>query len=284
MERNASFQMIRLRKKTVASVSSAAVFIGCLVVSLPAIAMFSDDEARRAILDLRARVEALNTRIDDLQKQLQNSAQGQLQLLNENERLRADLALLRGQLEETGRLATTGKSQQKGLYLDLDQRLKQLEPVTVEANGITYRVSTPEKTRYDELQEALKSGDVKKTVSLANRFTLQFPGSSLGPRVLMTKGTALYADKNYKAAIAARESFIDRYPGHPEIPQAMLNLAASQAESGNTSAARTTLQAVIKDYADSPAASDAKERLKTLAKPAAPAPSKAPPTKSPPAK
>jgi len=276
--------MLVLRQITAASLSRAAVFFGAMAIAGASSAMFSDDEARRAILDLRARVEAANARIDDLQKQLQNASQGQLQMLNENERLRAELARLRGQLEETGRLATTGKSQQKDLYLDLDQRLKQLEPVTVDINGTTHRVSPAEKTRFDEVQESLKAGDFKKAAALANRFLLQFPGSSLGPRVLLTKGTALYADKNYKAAIAARETFIDRYPGHPEVPQATLNLAASQAESGNTSAARTTLQSLIKEFPDSPAAAEAKDRLKTLGKPAASAPTKAPAAKAPPAK
>lgn len=272
--------MIVLHSITAASLSRAAVFFGTLTIASASWAMFSDDEARRAILDLRARVEAANARIDDLQKQLQNASQGQLQLLNENERLRAELARLRGQLEETGRLATTGKSQQKDLYLDLDQRLKQLEPVAFEVNGTTHRVAPAEKARFEEIQDALKAGDFKKVASLANRFMLQFPGSSLGPRVMLTKGTALYADKNYKAAIAARENFIERYPGHPEIPQATLNLAASQAESGSTSAARATLQSLIKEFPDSPAAAEAKERLKSLGKPAPSAPAKAPAPKA----
>ncbi len=276
--------MLVLRQITAASLSRAAVFVGTLAIAASASAMFSDDEARRAILDLRARVEAANARIDDLQKQLQSTSQAHLQLLNESERLRAELATLRGQLEETGRVATTGKSQQKDLYLDLDQRLKQIEPVTVETNGTTYRVSPAEKARFDELQEALKAGEFKKSVGLANRFMLQFPGSALGPRVLLNKGTALYADKNYKAAIAAREDFIDRYPGHPEVPLAMLNMAASQAESGSPAAARTTLQSLIKEFPDSPATAEAKERLKTLAKPASTAPAKAPAAKAPPAK
>lgn len=266
--------MVRQTRPMAALVTGAAIFLVAVAASPRALAIFSDDEARRAILDLRTRLEvsnsrmdALNSRIDDLQKQLQNSAQGQLQLLNENERLRADLARLRGQLEETGRLATTGKTQQKDLYTDLDQRLKQIEPVTVESNGVTFRVSGPEKAQFEELQESLRSGNFKKSSSLADRFMVRFPASQLGPRVLLIKGTALYADKNYKAAIAARESFIKRYPEHPEVPQAALNLAASQAESGATPAARKTLEDIIQNYPDTAAATEAKERLSMLPAP-----------------
>lgn len=266
--------MVRQTRPMAALLVGAAIFICIAGIGSPAFAIFSDDEARRAILDLRtrlevsnSRVDALNARIDDLQKQLQNSAQGQLQLLNENERLRADLARLRGQLEETGRLATTGKTQQKDLYIDLDQRLKQIEPVTVESNGIAYRVSGPEKTQFEELQESLRSGNFKKTSALADRFMVRFPASQLGPRVLLMKGTALYADRNYKAAIAARESFIKRYPEHPEVPQAALNLAASQAESGATAPARKTLEDILQNFPDTAAAAEARERLSMLPAP-----------------
>ena len=93
-----------------ASISSAAIFISLSTFAGPTLALFSDDEARRAIIDLRVRVESLSSTIDEMDKRLQSSAQGQLQLLNENERLRQDIARLRGLVEETGRLASTGKN------------------------------------------------------------------------------------------------------------------------------------------------------------------------------
>jgi len=264
--------MARLRQIVAASHVSAAIFISVFGVSTPAAAsLFSDDEARRAIIDLRVQVEALNKKITDLERQLATAGQGQLSLLNENERLRSELALLRGQIEEANKVATTGKSQQKDLYTDLDQRLRQIEPVAVAADGITFRVSTEEKTRFDELRETLRTGEFKKVEPLAQQFEQSFPLSPLLPNVLLSKGTALYADKNYKASIAARQEFIERFPNHPGRPQATLNMAASQAESGNPNTARGILEGLIKTFPNSPAAAEAKERLKSLIKPAAPA-------------
>ena len=271
--------MARMRFIMAAPISRAAIFFCALgVSSLAQASLFADDEARRALIDLRVQVEALSTKITDLERRLQSATQGQLTMLNENERLRAELASLRGQIEEASKVVTTGKSQQKDLYSDLDQRLRQIEPVALTFEGITYRVSPNEKTRFDELRELLRTGDFKKSIAAAQAFEQGFPQSTLSPHVLLIKGTALYADKDYKGSIAARQDFIERYPNHPGRPQATLNMAASQAESGNPNTARGLLEDLIKAYPNSSAATEAKERLKALPKPAAPA--KAPPPKA----
>jgi len=269
-----------------ASLPSAAIFISLLSVAGPSLAIFSDDEARRAIIDLRVRVESLASTIEEMEKRLQSSAQGQLQLLNENERLRGEIARLRGLVEETGRLANTGKNQQKDFYLDLDQRLiqidqrlKQVEPVAIAVDGFNYRVSAAEKVQFEELRELLRTGEFKKTAQSAQAFHQAFPNSPLSASVLLTKGAALYADKDYRNSIIARQEFIEKFPNHPARPQATLNLAASQAESGNPNTARGILENLIKNFPNSSAAAEAKDRLKALPRPAAVAPAKAPQSK-----
>ncbi len=273
--------MAQMRFTMAAPISRAAIFFCALgLSSLAQASLFADDEARRALIDLRVQVEALSTKITDLERRLQSATQGQLTMLNENERLRAELASLRGQIEEANKVVSTGKSQQKDLYTDLDQRLRQIEPVALTVDGITYRVNPDEKTRFDELRELLRTGDFKKSIAAAQAFEQGFPQSTLSPHVLLIKGTALYADKDYKGSIAARQDFIERYPNHPGRPQATLNMAASQAESGNPNTARGILEGLIKAYPNSPAATEAKERLKALPKAAAAAPAKAPPPKA----
>ena len=46
-----------------------------------------------------------------------------------------------------------------------------------------------------------------------------------------------------------------------KAPDAMLNIASSQAELGDAKSARETLQALVKKYPTSPAAEQAKQRL-----------------------
>lgn len=290
--------MVGIRKAMAASVSSAAIFISGLTLAVSpsqAVTLLADDEARRAIIDLRSRIEAMDSKILELERRLQVSTQGQLQILNENERLRGELARLRGQIEEAHQAANTSKSQQKDLFLDLDrrlgqqkdlyadidQRIKQIEPVPISVDGVNFRVSPAEKTKFEELREFLRSGEFRKSVAAADAFQQAHPGSVLSAHVLLLKGSALYADRDYKSAILARQDFIDRYPQHPARPQAMLNLAASQAESGSPTLARGTLEGLIKTYPNSPAAAEARDRLKTL-RPTAPA--KSGPTKAAPSK
>jgi len=265
------------------------LFPVCFLLANSAWALFSDDEARRAILDLRARVEALNTRITELDQRIQSSAQGQLELLNENERLRSELAKLRGKLEETGRATVTGKDQQRDLFTDLDQRLKKLEPfadldqrlkklepVAVQLNGATLLVSPAEEKKFQDMQALLKAGDFLKAAQSAAEFERLFPASALASRVLFDRGTALYAAKDYANAITARQEFIAKYPGHPNKPQAILNLAASQAEAGTRITARTTLLNLIRDYPNSDVIPEAKSRLKELPQGGTPAPAATP--------
>ena len=278
--------MIRCLKTMAASVPSAAIFFcltGVLTVFHPAQAQsqfFADDEARRAIIELRTRVELLLGKVAQFERQLQTASQNQIQLLNENERLLNEVARLRGQIEEAGRAVTIGKDQQKDLYTDLDKRLRALEPVAINVDGLQYRVSIDEKNQFDEVRELLKTGNFKKTVEVAETFERYYPNSLLAAAVLLNKGTALYADSNHKAAIQARQDFLDRYPNHPARAQVMLNLAASQEESGNPSTARVTLENLIRLYPNSASAAEARERIKTLPKPPPPPPAP-PPSRAP---
>lgn len=280
--------MVGIRKAMAASVSSAAIFISGFTLAPSASqanTLLADDEARRAIIDLRTRVESMDSKIVELERRLQLSAQGQLQILNENERLRSELARLRGQIEEAQQTVNTGKSQQKDLFLDLDrrlsqqrellsqqrdlykdvdQRIRQIEPVPLSVDGVNYRVSPQEKAQFEEVRELLRNGEFRRSVSAADAFQQAHPASVLASHVLLLKGSALYADRDYKAAILARQDFIDRYPNHPSRPQAILNLAASQAESGNPMTARGTLEGLIKSYPNSSAATEARDRIKTL--------------------
>lgn len=263
-----------LSKQVTASwLPSLAVVLWVGLAANPAWSLFADDEARRAIIDMRTRIEALNNRVNELERALQNSAQNQIQLLNENERMRSEVARLLGQLEELGLATRSGKSQQKDLYLDIEKRmqeqqaametrLKQLEPLAVQVNGVNYRVTAAEKSQFEQLQAAMTQRDFKKAIRLAQEFEKENAQSSLLPEVLFARGTALYAEKDYRASITARRELINRFPKHPTIPQAMLNLAASLAETGNPNSARRTLEDLVKNHPKSAEAAEARKRLK----------------------
>jgi TolA-binding protein len=99
--------------------------------SCSAFALFSDDEARKAILDLRVQVTAGQNAQIEFQNQIEELSQ-------ENAKLRGRTDLLEKQIEEL-------TAQQKSFYQDLNSRLKTFEPQTLEIEGIQGRVEPGEK-------------------------------------------------------------------------------------------------------------------------------------------
>ena len=111
----------------------------------PALAILSDDEARKAILDLR--------------KTLANT---QLELQSQIERLKSENAQLRGQIEGLQRQSEELIASQKTNYQDLDTRLSKFEPRTLEIEGVTGTIQPGEKAAYDEALAAFQAGQLKK--------------------------------------------------------------------------------------------------------------------------
>ncbi|HVJ60177.1 MAG TPA: tetratricopeptide repeat protein, partial [Burkholderiaceae bacterium] len=73
-----------------------------------------------------------------------------------------------------------------------------------------------------------------------------------------------YALKEWRNAITAQQTVVDRYADSPRVPDALLNIAASQVELNDRARARQTLQRITKDFPESDAAKAAAERLKSL--------------------
>ncbi|GAB1413720.1 hypothetical protein MASR1M97_24560 [Candidatus Desulfobacillus denitrificans] len=93
-----------------------------LVAALPAqAALFDDEEARKRIEQLRTEV---NARMDKLEA----ASRGQIDLANQIEALKAEVAKLRGQVEVLSNEVESTQKRQKDFYIDLDNRLRKLEP------------------------------------------------------------------------------------------------------------------------------------------------------------
>lgn len=240
--------------------------------------LFSDDEARRAILDLRAKTVTLEAQNQALVGRLDGMARGQLELFSQIERLRADLAILRGSIEQATQSSTLTRQQQKELlqqqkelFQSLEQqlqkadaRLRQVEPQIFEIDGQKLSVSPDEKQAFEAIQAAVATKDFGAAVGQLVRFNQRHVGSSLAPWGLFLEGTMHYAQRNFQASILSLSSLRDRFPQHPKTADGLLTLAASQVEAGQTSNATRTLQDLIKRNPNSDQAKTAKARLATL--------------------
>jgi tol-pal system protein YbgF len=254
--------------------------------SAPAHALFGDDEARRAIIDLRSRVELqsrdFNARITELNNQintqfsarldaltqrldrLEQSARGQLELQNQIEQLRQETARLRGQLEvQTNELAQTQR-RQKDVMAEIDARVKPFEPVSVQIDGKTVNVEPEERRTYEGAMTALRAGDFATAQAGFSVLRLRWPSSAYGPGALYWTGSAQFAQKDCKAAMSTQQQFITRHADHPKVPDALLTIGLCQIEAGDKRGARKTLESVVDKHAGTPAAAQAKERLASL--------------------
>ena len=118
------------------SLARIAVAALCLAASAGAsAALFEDDEARRAILELRGRVEAQRQAIErDADIQRQDAAQlrrSLLELQGQIESLRGEIARLHGQNEQLLREVAEMQRRQKDIVQGVDERLRKVEPSKV---------------------------------------------------------------------------------------------------------------------------------------------------------
>ena len=248
-------------KKLTKSGLAAALLAAFAYLPLHASAgVFDDDEARKAILDLRAKVDALsqqvNARIDT-----KADKSSTLDLVNQNETTLQQIAQLRGQVEVLANELANAQKRQKDFYVDLDNRLRKLEPRQVTIDGQQAQVDPAEQKAYDAAMLLFKAGDYKTAAVALSEFTRQYPESAYAANAQYGLGTAYYAQKDCKSAIAAQQVLIKAYPDSPKAPDAMLNIAFCQSDLKDK-AYKKTLQDLIKTYPDSAAAETAKQRLK----------------------
>ncbi len=237
-------------KKTLIAALMAA--FSCASLSAHA-ALFGDDEARKAIIDLRAKVDGVQ------QSKAETSAV--LTLSNQNDALKQEISRLNGQIEVLSNEVQNLQQRQKDFYVDLDNRLRKLEPQVVAVDGKDAMVGQSEQTAYDNALALFKAGDYKKSGSSFADFIQRYPESAYAPSAQYWIGNAYYAQRDYKNAIAAQQALLKKYPDNPKAADALLNIASSQVELKDRPAAKKTLESLVAKFPNAPAAQTAKERL-----------------------
>jgi tol-pal system protein YbgF len=234
--------MSRSITHSVAASGRAALVALLLLAGAPAHALFQDDGARKAILDLRARVDQLANDFEARLSRLEQVSHGQLQLQSQIDAMRQEIASLRGQIEvQANHIAKTQK-QQRDLATSIDSRLKRFEPVEVTIDGKTATVDQAERRAFEAALAMFRSGDFNAARGAFEAFLVQYPDSPYVPSATFWLGSSQFALKDYAAAIETHANLVARHPENPRAPDAMLNQAYAQIESGKKAAGRQTLQ------------------------------------------
>jgi tol-pal system protein YbgF len=234
---------------------AAACVVGSAFVGAPAHAgVFDDNEARKAVLDLR-------TKTDSLANQLSAAQRTILDQSNRIDQLNQQVATLRGQNEDMSNQLATLQKQQKDYYADLDARLKKFEPQQQTVDGVQGAVQPGETEAFNAASTQFRNGDFKSAAASFKAFVAKYPQSPYQPTAQYWLGNALYAQRDYKGSTAIWQNLVKTYPTHPRAPEALLAIANNQIEQGQKAAAKKTLEQIISEYAGTEVAQSAQSKM-----------------------
>ncbi|MGH8664333.1 MAG: tol-pal system protein YbgF [Burkholderiales bacterium] len=260
-------------------------------------ALFGDDEARNAIAVERKRVDevsaqvaaqrqqldAINTRLGKIEEATGKN-QPVLDLFREIEGLKQELARMRGQMEVLNNGIEQAQKRQQDFYVDLDTRLRRLESASAPAamGGIpsgpgdmtaggkpgtappatAAGTSGSAETRaYEAAQNLRRIGNYQGAIVAFQNFLKQHPKSPLAPSAQYWIGDSYFNMRDFRLAISSQRLLLASYPDSSKVPDALLNVASSQAELGETAAARKTMDELVAKHPGSDAAEKARRRM-----------------------
>jgi len=247
-----------------------------------------DSEIKAINARIDSEIKNINTRIDNQIEQLARRIDTKADdkkvnaLFTDLEKLRSDLrsevAELRGQVEILNN--ELRKSQQKvdkltndlanesrktkDLHKNVEDRLSRLEPRRQTIDGVDYELTQKEQKAIDEATALLKKRDFANAAKAFATFLQRFPGSDYAPQAYYLLGSSYVAADDCKNAIPALQTVVSQDKKIQKTPDVMLNLAICHQDLDNSDAARSTLEALIKEYPSSPAAETARGKLNAL--------------------
>lgn len=238
-------------------------------------ALFSDDEARKAILELRdsiaesdrqqkERLDALGKRIDELANRVDAMQHGQLEAANGSDATNQAIAQLRGATEQLSNDVGSAQKREHDRYADLDARLRKLEPADVTIDGHAAQVGRDEQAAYDAAVGQFRSNDFRNAINAFSAFVARYPQSVYTAAAQFWLGSSYYAVKDFTSAVTAQLYLLEHFPESPRIPDALLNIASSQIELNDRKNARNTLNRIVKDFPNTDQARLAQDRLGAL--------------------
>ncbi|TFZ04846.1 tol-pal system protein YbgF [Ramlibacter rhizophilus] len=256
----------------------SAVALGAAMLASPvaqAQLFGGDDEARRAILELRQRVDAQRVQIEQQaaqQAELMRRANEEtsqlrrslLDLQAQIETLRGELAGLRGNDEQLARSVSDLQRLQKDLAVAIEERLRRFEPAQVSMDGRQFTAQPQEQQAFDAALATFRRGEFPQAQAAFSSFVQRYPQSGYYPAALFWLGNAQYGTRDCQGAIGNFRTMLQNAPDHPRAPEAVLSIANCQLELKDVPAARRTLEDLVTAYPGSEAANAARDRLARL--------------------
>lgn len=252
----------------------AGLFVG-LAAGQAHAGLFDDEEARLRINEMR---NEFNGRVSKLEA----GARAQLELADQIEQLKTEIARLRGENEVLSNDLANAIKRQKDFYVDLDNRLRKLEPhadaaaaapqpataapaaapAAAVAPPVTAADPAAESRDYEAALTQLRGGKYKEAATGFIGFIRRHPGSSFQPSAHFWAASSLYQLKDNTGAAEYYAKVANQWPDDNRAPDALLGLASAQQAQGDAKAATRSLERLAAKYPSSSAAQIARQRLK----------------------
>ena len=189
--------------------------------------------------------------------------------------LQRETADIRGRTEILEYDSDGTANRQRDLYVDLDDRIRELErnmqsrpaPVVASNTGIPGQLPVPsgsDRENYEAAFELLKQQQYEAAGVAFHQFLASFPNSQLADNAQYWLAEAYYVTDQFEEALIQFQIVLSGYPRSRKIPDALLKIGYSNYELGRWDGARAALVQVRDGHADSTAARLADQRLERM--------------------
>lgn len=233
---------------------------------------------KKDIIELRASIEALDTRLQKIESRSDNQAL--MELYKTIEVLKQEVQALRGEMEQLSHEINGVSKRQRNMYLDIDRRLNDLQIGSSSATSSPAMQQQPQKQQPDKpvatnsaagsKQERddygaafnyLKEGRYAEAVEAFNQFIENYPTGRYAENAQYWLGEANYASRQFEQALIEFEKVLKTYPTSTKVPGAKLKMGYTYYELQRWREARDILNDVLRNYSSSSVAPLAEKRL-----------------------
>jgi len=207
---------------------------------------------------------------------MRSNEQGIMEIVRQLDDLQRQVSEMQGSLEDLDYKSQSTQDRQRALYIDLDDRLQDLERSISALNSMNIvdedeillgELPVPGGTDQENYQaafELLKEQEYELASLAFIRFLSSFPGSSLIDNAQYWLSESYYAANQFQQALDQFSKVIEYYPRSRKVSDALLKIGYCHFELGDWNQARTIFEKIQNDYPDSTVAKLAEQRIKVL--------------------
>ncbi len=207
---------------------------------------------------------------------MRSNEQGIMEIVRQLDDLQRHVSEMQGSLEDLDYKSQSTQDRQRALYIDLDDRLQDLERSISALNSMNIvdedeillgELPVPGGTDQENYQaafELLKEQEYELASLAFIRFLSSFPGSSLIDNAQYWLSESYYAANQFQQALDQFSKVIEYYPRSRKVSDALLKIGYCHFELGDWNQARSIFEKIQNDYPDSTVAKLAEQRIKVL--------------------